>query len=147
MASFALRKSIAAPAEIVFDVLTDHRGQAELSALRSSRIEREGEPPPNGVGAIRALGVGGVTIREQVTVFDRPNRFEYKMLSGVPAKAHSATVELAQQGTRTALVYRVDSIPKIPVPGAAWLAIVRPVIQHLVNGVVKEAERRARMGS
>jgi hypothetical protein len=147
MASFTLRKSIAAPAEIVFDVLSDHRGQADLSALQSSRIEREGEPPPNGVGAIRALRLVGVTIREQVTAFDRPNLFAYKMLSGAPVKAHSATVELAEQGTGTAVTYRVDSIPKLPVPAAAWVAIVRPVIKHLLNGVVKEAERRARVGS
>ena len=89
MASFILRASIAAPVDVVFDVLTDHRGQADMTALRSATLEREGDPPPNGVGAIRRLTLLGPPIREQVTAFEPPHRFAYKMLSGVPrAKPH-----------------------------------------------------------
>jgi hypothetical protein len=147
VASFTLRRSIAAPIEVVFDVLTDHRGTADISAFRSSTLEREGEPPPNGVGAIRVLRLAGPPIREQVTVFDRPTLFAYKLLSGLPARSYRGTVELAPQDTRTALSYRVDSTPKLPMPGAAWSAIVRPGISHLLKGIVKESERRARAES
>lgn len=147
MASFTLRRSIAAPIEVVFDVLTDHRGTAKISVFRSSTLEREGEPPPNGVGAIRVLRLAGPPVREQVTAFDRPTLFAYKLLSGMPAKSHTATVELMPQGTHTALSYQVDSAPKLPMPASAWLAIVRPGINHLLNGIVKEAERQARAGS
>jgi hypothetical protein len=118
-----------------------------MTALRSSTLEREGVPAPNGVGAIRVLRLVGPPIREQVTAFERPHLFVYKMLSGAPVRTHSATVELARQGTRTALTWRVDSIPRIPVPDAVWSALVRPVINHLLKGVVKEAERRALAGS
>jgi uncharacterized protein YndB with AHSA1/START domain len=45
----------AAPPQTVFDVLTDHRGYAEYTPLRRVELEREGDPPPNGVGAIRVL--------------------------------------------------------------------------------------------
>jgi hypothetical protein len=144
VASFTLHASIDAPAEIVFDVLTDHRHQANISALRSSTLEREGEPAPNGVGAIRALRLVGQPIREQVTAFDRPHLFAYKLVSGAPVRSHTANVELAAQGKRTALTYRVQSIPSLPVPDAVWSAIVRRVINHLLTGVVNEAERRSR---
>jgi hypothetical protein len=147
VASFTLRASIAAPVEGVFDVLADHRGYANMTALRSSTLEREGEPAPNGVGAIRVLRLVGPPIREQVTAFERPYVFAYKMLSGAPVRTHSATVELALQGTRTALTWRVDSISRIPVPDAVWSALVQLAINHLLKGVVKEAERRARVGS
>jgi hypothetical protein len=40
---------MAAPIDVVFDVLNDHRGQADMTALRSSTLEREGDPAPNGV--------------------------------------------------------------------------------------------------
>jgi len=43
---FRLRASISVPIDAVFDVLTDHRGQAARTALRSSTVEREGEPDP-----------------------------------------------------------------------------------------------------
>jgi hypothetical protein len=147
VASFALQASVAAPIEVVFDVLTDHRGYANMTSLRSSTLEREGEPAANGVGAIRVLRLVGAPIREEVTAFERPYLFAYELLSGAPVRTHSATVELARQGTRTALTWRVDSVPRIPVPDAVWSAIVRLVINHLLKGVVEEAERRARAGS
>lgn len=146
VADLTLQASISAPIEVVFDVLTDHRGYVSLIALRSSTLEREGEPAPNGVGAIRVLRLVGPPIREQVTTFDRPFRFTYKLLSGAPVRTYSATVELAEQGALTALTYRIDSVPSIPVPAALWSALVRVVINQLVKGVTKEAERRARAG-
>lgn len=144
MASFTLRASIAAPIDVVFDVLSDHRGQADMTALRSSTLEREGDPAPNGVGSIRSLRVLGPPIREQVTAFDRPRLFAYKMLSGAPVRSHTATVELASQGPRTQLTWQVDSVPSIPVPDAVWSVVVKVVINQLLRGVVKEAERRTR---
>ena len=56
-----------APIEIVFDVLTDHRGYKRFAPLRAVKLEQEGTPAPNGVGAIRALHAVGPPIREQVT--------------------------------------------------------------------------------
>src|ERR1700722_17472977 len=111
MASFTLQSTIAAPIEVVFDVLTDHRGYSKLTPLRSSTLEREGEPAPNGVGAVRVLKLAGPPIREEVTEFDAPSRFAYKMLSGAPVKSHTGTVELASSGSGTTLVWRVETIP------------------------------------
>jgi uncharacterized protein YndB with AHSA1/START domain len=147
MASFTLQSTVAAPIELVFDVLTDHRGYSKLTPLRSSTLEREGEPAPNGIGAVRVLKLAGPPIREEVTEFDAPSRFAYKMLSGAPVKSHTGTVELASSGAAsTDVVWRVDSTPSIPVPAAVWAAAVRPVINLLLRGVVKESERRARGG-
>jgi uncharacterized protein YndB with AHSA1/START domain len=147
MASFTLQSTIAAPIELVFDVLTDHRGYSKLTPLRSSTLEREGEPAPNGIGAVRVLKLAGPPIREEVTEFDAPSRFAYKMLSGAPVKSHTGTVELSSSGTSsTDVVWRVDSTPSIPVPAAVWAAAVRPAINLLLRGVVKESERRARAG-
>jgi hypothetical protein len=143
VASFTLRESIAAPIEIVFDVLADHQGQADRTLLRSSTLERVGDPPPNGVGAIRRLSLVGPPIREEVTVFEPPRRFVYKMLSGVPVQSHVGTVELAPHGTGTLLVWRIDSVPKFPVPAAVWSALVRPAINVLLRGVKQKAEARA----
>lgn len=42
MARFRYERRVAAPPEVVFDVLTDHRRYAELTALPASELEREG---------------------------------------------------------------------------------------------------------
>ncbi len=144
MATFTLQATIHAPVDVVFDVLTDHQGQADMTALRSSTVERAGDPPPNGVGAIRRLTLIGPPIREQVTVFEPPRRFAYKMLSGVPVRNHIGTVELVPQGASTLLTWQIDSTPKLPLPPAVWSALVRPPINMLLKGVKKKAETRTK---
>jgi uncharacterized protein YndB with AHSA1/START domain len=143
MATFTLTRTVSAPVETVFDVLTDHRAYAKLTPLRASTLEREGEPVPNGVGAIRVLKLAGPPIREEVTAFEAPNHFAYKMLSGAPVKSHTGTVDLRPEGDLTRLSWTVDSTPSLPVPGTVWAAAMRPVIGTLLRGVVKESERRA----
>jgi hypothetical protein len=143
MATFTLRATVRAPIDTVFDVLTDHRGYDRITPLRSSTLEREGDPAPNGVGAVRRLALVGPPIREEVTEFKSPSRFAYKALSGVPARSHSGTVELSSQANATSVTWRIDSVPKVPMPDAMWAAAMRPVINTLLRGIVKESERRA----
>ncbi len=143
MATFTLHADVAAPPETVFDVLTDHRAYANLTPLRSSTLEREGSPEVNGLGAIRRLALAGPPIREEVTEFERPSRFAYRALSGVPAKAHTGTVQLSPRGSGTILTWRVDSTPKLPLPDALYIAVLKPVIGQLLKGIVRESERLA----
>jgi hypothetical protein len=143
MATFTLRASVGAPIDTVFEVLTDHRGYAAMTPLRSSTLEREGDPPPNGIGAVRRLALAGPPIREEVTAFEPPTRFAYKLLSGLPVRDHTGTVELTAGGPGTAVSWRVEATPSLPVPEELWAVLMRPAISTLLRGVVKESERRA----
>jgi uncharacterized protein YndB with AHSA1/START domain len=143
MASFTLEREVAASPEVVFDVLTDHRGYAEITPVRKVELEREGEPAPNGVGAIRVLHSVGPPLREEVIGFERPGRFSYRMLSGVPVRDHVGTVSLEPEGAGTKITYAVRTTPTVPVAGAAVVAVVKLAIKQLLNGVVAESERRA----
>ena len=142
MASFTLVREMAASPEIVFDVLTDHRGYSKLTPLRKTELEREGEPAPNGVGAIRVLEAIGPPLREEVLAYEAPSRFSYTLLSGLPVRNHVGTVELTPQGDGTKITYAVRTIPTIPVAGFAVVAGIKQGIKQLLNGIVAEAERR-----
>lgn len=146
MASFTLVREVDAPPEVVFDVLTDHRRYAELSRLRKSTLEREGEPAPNGVGAIRVLTAVGPSIREEVVSYERPSRFSYKVLSGLPVRDHLGTVSLEPSDGGTRVVYALKAIPTIPVGWIVMLVLERAVTE-LLNGVASESERRAVVGA
>lgn len=146
MASFTLVREIAAPPETVFDVLTDHRRYAELTPLRGSQLEREGEPAPNGVGAIRKLSAVGPPIREEVIAFERPQRFSYKVLSGLPVRDHVGTVSLVAEGVGTRMTYAIRTTPTLPLAGGLVVAAVKRGVTQLLNGVAAEAEQRAREG-
>lgn len=144
MASFRYVRQVAAPPEVVFDVLTDHRRYTEITPLRKAELEREGEPTPNGLGAIRVLSaVPGPPMREEVIGYERPNRFSYKILSGLPVRDHVGTVELKSAGEGTELVYAVKTTPTIPLSGPIFMAILKKAIRDLIAGVAKESERRA----
>lgn len=146
MASFTFTREIAAPAETVFEVLTDHRGYTELTPLRKAELEREGEPAPNGVGAIRKLTAVGPPMREEVIAFEAPSRFSYTVLSGLPVRDHVGTVELSPSGSGTKMVYAVRTHPTLPLVGFAVIAAVKRAIGGLIDGIASESERRAAAG-
>jgi hypothetical protein len=127
-------------------VLTDHRRYTEITPLRKAELEREGEPAPNGVGAIRVLGLVGPPLREEVLAYEPGRRFSYKLLSGLPVRDHVGTVELTPSGAGTRVVYAVNTTPTLPLAGGAFLAGLGLAIKQLLGGVAKESERRAANG-
>jgi uncharacterized protein YndB with AHSA1/START domain len=144
MASFTYEREVAAPPETIFAVLTDHRGYASITPMRRSTLEREGEPAPDGVGAIRVLSSVGPPLREEVIAYEPPTRFAYKLLSGAPLRDHVGTVELTAAGEgRTRVVYAVRTTPTLPLVGPLVVGVSKLAIKSLFNGIVKESERRA----
>jgi uncharacterized protein YndB with AHSA1/START domain len=143
MASFTYEREVAAPPEVVFDVLVDHRGYADITPMRKSVLEREGDPAPNGVGAIRVLSSVGPALREEVLAYQPATRFSYTLLSGAPVRDHVGTVELTPSGAGTKVVYAVRTTPTLPLVGPAVVAVVKQAIKQLLSGIVKESERRA----
>jgi uncharacterized protein YndB with AHSA1/START domain len=144
MASFTYVRQVAAPPEIVFDVLTDHRRYTEITSLRRAELEREGEPAPNGVGAIRVLAaVPGPPMREEVLAYEPPSRFSYTILSGLPLRDHVGTVELSPNEGGTEVVYAIRTTPTVPAGGFLVIAVLKQAIKQLLGGVAKESERRA----
>lgn len=143
MASFTFEREVAAPPEVVFDVLVDHRRYAEITPMRKSVLEREGDPAPNGVGAIRVLSAVGPPLREEVLAYQPSTRFSYTLISGAPVRDHVGTVELTPAGAGTKVVYAVRTTPTIPVVGPVVVAVVKQGIKQLLSGIATESERRA----
>jgi len=146
VASFTLVREVAAPPDVVFDVFTDHRRYAEMTPLRRSELEREGDPAPNGVGAIRVLGAVGPPLREEVIAYERPSRYSYALLSGLPVRDHVGTVSLQPARAGTRVTYALRTNPTVPLAGGAVVAVVKQAIKMLMGGVCAEAERRATSG-
>jgi len=147
MASFTYVRQVAAPPEVVFDVLTDHRRYTEITPLRRAELEREGEPAPNGLGAIRVLSaLPGPPMREEIIGYEAPRRFSYKILSGLPVRDHVGTVELTPKDGGTEITYAVKTTPTPSLVGPVFMPILKKAIRDLIGGVAKESERRAANG-
>jgi uncharacterized protein YndB with AHSA1/START domain len=143
MSQFVLEDAVKATPATVFDVYTDHRAYADLiGPIRTAELEQEGKPAPNGTGAIRKLHMPGATVREQVTEYDRPNSYSYKMLSGLPLREFKATVTFTPTEQGTAVAYDVTvtgSIGALPVKFPS-----QETIRLFMKKAAARAERNAR---
>jgi uncharacterized protein YndB with AHSA1/START domain len=145
MPGYTVRREVRAPREVVFSVLTDHEGYTALTPLHWT-LERPGSPDPHGKGAIRAIRLARrmpMAVREEVTEFDPPNRFVYRVISGAPVRSHVGTVTLTETAGGTLVEYRMDAELRVPLPSRMVTAGLRALITLLLRGVVKEAEARA----
>jgi uncharacterized protein YndB with AHSA1/START domain len=143
MAGFTLERRISAPPEVVFDVLTNHRGYADITPVRRVDLEREGDPAPDGVGAIRVIHSVGPPLREEIVAYERPTRFSYTVLSGAPIRDHIGNADLYPNDGGTRMVYAVHMTPTIPLIGGAVVFVIKQAVSRLLDGVSKESERLA----
>jgi len=133
----------AASAEAVFDVIADGARWHEcMWFVPRSVVEREGDPPPDGVGSIRRFGLGPVASREEITVFERPHRLAYVARSGLPVRSYRAEVELMPaDGGGTTVRWRGELEP-IRGTGAVMTVVFRRLLRSLARAAARHAERR-----
>lgn len=143
MIEFTLTRTSTAPIEELFDAMTDHRAIADtVWACRSSTLDREGTPAPNGLGAIRRLRAVGPPFVEEIVEYERPTRYAYKMLSGAPTRDHVGTIELREAGTGTEISWHLRATVRIPGVDRLVLPFAKKVIEGLLAGGIVAAERR-----
>jgi hypothetical protein len=74
-----------AASEVVFGLLADGTSWPDWSPIESFELERPGDPPPEGVGAIRVFRKDGTTGRDQIVELVPGRRLSYVSLSGPPS--------------------------------------------------------------
>ena len=128
MKELVLTQRIEAPIEVVWDAVTDHRGMVNWSPLKKVVLERQGEPAPNGLGAVRRMIGVGPSIVEEVTEWEPPHRYVYLLRKGAPIRNHRGDIQLRTDGAYTQLQWTIRFAPTIP--GTGWLivALLRKVI-------------------
>lgn len=146
MATYELTVSCRAAREVVFEVLADATRWHEWAgcSVGISQWEREGEPAPGGVGAVRKLGRWPWFGREQITEHDPPCHLGYTILSGLPVRGYHADIDLlpAEAGGTT-IRWSGAFEPSVPGTGAALEAVVGRIVHGYAKAAAKEADRRA----
>jgi uncharacterized protein YndB with AHSA1/START domain len=141
--SYEVTATSTAPPERVFDVLADGAGWSRWAGAMVVRSwwEREGEPAPGGVGAIRALGLPKLGSREEIVAYERPSHLAYIVLSGLPAKNYRADVHLTPDGEGTRITWGGSFVPKVPGTGALIRGFLIRTVGAFARRLAAEAER------
>ena len=125
-----------APAERVFALLADAPSWSRWAPFDEAVVEQG-----DGVGEVRRFRTGRVTSRERVTVLERPRRFGYELLSGLPIRDYRAEVTLTPDpGGGTQI--RWHSKFAAMVPGTGWIMRRRlgRFIAETAAGLARAAE-------
>lgn len=141
MRSYEFVAHSAAVPERVFEVLADiaqwHRWAGPL--IVRSWVEREGVPPPGGVGAIRGLGIRQLGSREEVVAYDPPHHLGYTILSGAPVRDYRADVRIEAEGTGSRIIWSGRYEPTAGVAAPLVHLVLTRTVHRLCRGLARYA--------
>jgi len=139
---YTVRVRTAAPPERVWALLVDATGWPRWTPVPAAAYEREGDPAPHGVGAIRRLGRAPLVSREEVVAFEAPHHFAYTMLSGLPLRGYRADVHLVPDGTGTEIEWSGGFDASSRIAGSFWNGVLRVgIIRTIARALAREADR------
>jgi hypothetical protein len=136
--------STASPAA-VFAVLADATRWREWAGrmITVSEWEREGDPAPGGVGAIRKLGRPPAYALEQILEYDPPHHLAYTIVRGLPVRGYHADIDLhPTPGGGTTIRWSGAFEPKVPGTGEMFAAVLERIVRGYATGAAAEAARR-----
>jgi len=115
--SYEVHARSAASPQRVFDLLADATSWRQWAGpmMLQSWWEREGDPPPGGVGAIRRLGMRGASSREEIVSYDPPRRLGYVWRTRV-IRDYRAEVRLEPDGSGTSIAWGGSFVPTLMGP-------------------------------
>ena len=125
--------------DVVFGLLVDGSSWPRWSPMESVELEREGDPPPEGPGAIRVNRRRRTTGRDQIVDVAPDRLFRYVSLSGLPVRDYHAEVELEIVPGGTEIRWHATFFPKMP--GTGWLLErgLRRFLRQCARGLAAEA--------
>ena len=144
MARIDLDKTLAAPIDQVFELLSDHAGYTRFRGFSKAELVREGTEEPNGVGALRRLATGPLRLEEEITAFDRPTRMDYVIRKvNLPLDHDGGTITLSETAAGTRVLWRSTFSVPVPVAGPALAAALAAAIRRGFVRLLDDIERLA----
>ena len=141
--AFEVTARSSADAARLFELEADGSRWSEWAKplVPTSTWERQGDPAPGGVGAIRRLGLPPVIVREETVEYEQDRRHVYVMRTPVPIRDYRAEIVLTPRaGGGTDLVWRGSFTERIPGSGPVFRVLLRGLISLLARRLVRAAE-------
>jgi uncharacterized protein YndB with AHSA1/START domain len=142
MRSVHVTRTIPGPPEPIFDLLADHANYEQFRGINGSKLLREGEPAPNGLGALREIKVRPLTFEEEITAYERPTRLDYLIVKlNAPLDHDGGSITLTLEGDATRVDWRSSFTVPTPLVGGVQERIWQPVLTRGFRRVLEDVER------
>jgi hypothetical protein len=128
-----------APAGTIWPLVGEASRWKDWAWMTRTDLLREGDPPPDGVGALRRFAVGPGGSQEEVVAWNPPRHLGYVVVRGLPVRHYRADVHLEGDEKGTVVTWRCSVEPLIPGTGTA----LRWVLRHMVRGFARRVCRYA----
>lgn len=125
--------SITADLDKVWQVVTDHDNAGQW-AFFSSRLTKVGNSEKNALGAVRKIGLFGLSFNEQVTSWSPQQAYTYQLQSKWLIRNHQGMIKIHEQGNKVKIAWGIHF--SSPLPGLG--KINSAVITHLIKGSLKK---------
>lgn len=130
-----------APVSTVWPLVAEAERWKHWSFLSRSFLLRDGQPVPDGVGALRRFAVGPFGSVEEVVAWEPPRHLGYVARKGMPAKHYRADVVLDDEGDGTRITWTGTVEPIVPGTGPLVLAYARSFVRRFVRELCTYAAR------
>lgn len=143
MKTITVKRTIRAPVEKVFDMLTDHANYKQFPGIVDSTLEVEGTPDRNGVGAVRYVKVSQGWFREKIMAYQRPSTFSYKIIaSSLPIEHEMGTLTFTPVAGGTEVIWTSRARLTIPLVGGLLTALAGGALAKGFAATLKDVDRR-----
>jgi hypothetical protein len=128
-----------APVEAVWPLIGEARRWKEWTFLDRTELLEEGDPAPDGVGALRRFTRFGLGSSERVLAWDPPHHLAYTIVKGFPVRNYRADVTCTpdEPGTLVSWSASFDAL----VPGTGHLMVL--VVTRLLGAFATSAAHYA----
>jgi hypothetical protein len=130
--------------DAVYRLLANGASWPQWSPIESFELERPGDPPPEGVGAIRIFRMGRTTGRDQIVELIPGRRLAYRSLSGLPVRDYHAVVDLQPARGGTTISWHAWFQPKVPGTGRLLDRGLRRFLDQCARGLAGHAAAGSR---
>lgn len=148
MHEIRVERTLNAPADHVFALITDHEGYTRFEGITSAKVVRQGDAEPDGLGAQRSLKASFIRFDEEIVAFERPTRMDYKIYeTNLPIEHERGSIQMTPNGERTDVLWVSTFEATPPVIGKVVGAVLAKALDRSFNRMLSVIEAEYRPGA
>jgi hypothetical protein len=142
--SYELSAHSTASAQKLFTLISDGSRWSEWARpiVMTSSWAKTGHPTPDGIGAVRRVGMWPIRLREETVAYERDRLHAYTMRSPVPMRDYLAEVRFTPtEDGGTDVTWSGGFTERFPGTGRLVAVSLRAMIRALLRRLIAAAER------